>query len=149
MSFDYSIVGSEFLRKELEDNLKDKPIVDTMEFGTNVCQLPGGRGGRFKSPKLEELSEKLFGHKFDEAHNAAADVNATAQAFFEMMRLEVYPLDKIFFDDVQMKAFKDHNPDVFKPFDIVIRRQVADSKKEKTVDFGDTDDIDIGNFSIL
>ncbi|MCT4287065.1 DNA polymerase III subunit alpha [Elizabethkingia anophelis] len=147
VSFDYSIVGSEFLRKELEDNLKDKPIVDTMEFGTNVCQLPGGRGGRFKSPKLEELSEKLFGHKFDEAHNAAADVNATAQAFFEMMRLEVYPLDKIFFDDVQMKAFKDHNPDVFKPFDIVIRRQVADSKKrKKTVDFGDTDDIDIGNF---
>lgn len=102
-----------------------------MEFGTNVCQLPGGRGGRFKSPKLEELSEKLFGHKFDEAHNAAADVNATAQAFFEMMRLEVYPLDKIFFDDVQMKAFKDRNPDVFKPFDIVIRRQVADSKKGK------------------
>ncbi|KAF5279695.1 hypothetical protein FQR65_LT15284 [Abscondita terminalis] len=133
--------------RKLEDNLKDKPIVDTMEFGTNVCQLSGGRGGRFKSPKLEELSEKLFGHKFDEAHNAAADVNATAQAFFEMMRLEVYPLDKIFFDDVQMKAFKDHNPDVFKPFDIVIRRQVADSKKrKKTVDFGDTDDIDIGNF---
>lgn len=91
----------------------------------------GGRGGRFKSPKLEELSEKLFGHKFDEAHNAAADVNATAQAFFEMMRLEVYPLDKIFFDDVQMKAFKEHNPDVFKPFNIVIRRQVADSKSGK------------------
>jgi DNA polymerase-3 subunit alpha len=45
-----------------------------------------------------------------------------------------------------MKAFKDHNPAVFKPFDIVIRRQVADSKKEKTADFGDTDDIDIGNF---
>jgi DNA polymerase-3 subunit alpha len=35
-----TVLWSEFLRKELEDSLKDKPIVDTMEFGTNVCQLP-------------------------------------------------------------------------------------------------------------
>ncbi|NAW50892.1 DNA polymerase III subunit alpha [Elizabethkingia argentiflava] len=147
VSFDYSIVGAEFLRKNLEDGLQAKPIVDTMVFGTNVCQLPGGRGGRFKSPKLEELSEKLFGHKFDEAHNAAADVNATAQAFFEMMRREVYPLDKIFFDEAKMKAFKEHNPQVFKPFDILIRRQVADAKKrKKNADTGETDDLNIGSF---
>ncbi|QCX53827.1 DNA polymerase III subunit alpha [Elizabethkingia sp. JS20170427COW] len=147
VGFDYSIVGAEFLRKEIEDTLQNKPIIDTMEYGTEVCKLPGGRGGRYKSPKLEELFEKLFGHKFDEAHNAAADVNATAQAFFEMLRLGEYPLDKIFFSDLTMKAFLERNPHTFQPFDIVIRRQVADSKKrKKTVDFGDTDDLDIGNF---
>lgn len=34
-----------------------------------------------------------------------------------------------------------------KPFDIVIRRQVADSKKKKSnVDFGDTKEVEIGDY---
>ena len=32
---------------------------------------------------------KLFGEKFDEAHNAAADVAATARCFFELLRQDV------------------------------------------------------------
>jgi len=77
VEFDYNIVGAEFLRKNITDNLQQKPKADTMILGTDYCKLEGGRGGRYKSPKLEELYEKLYGHKFDEAHNAAADVNAT------------------------------------------------------------------------
>ena len=83
VEFDYNIVGAEFYRKNIKDNLQEKPRADTMVLGTDFCQLGGGRGGRFKPPKLEELYEKLYGHKFDEAHNAAADVNATAQVFLK------------------------------------------------------------------
>lgn len=147
VAFDYSIVGSEFLRKNITDSLKTKPLVDTMIFGTDVCQLPGGRGGKFKSPKLSELYEKLFGYQFEEAHNSAADVNATAQAFFEMMRLEVYPLNRIFFDEPMMKAFKQHHPEVIKPFDIVIRQQVGNAKKKKKSGKSEViDHLDIGSY---
>jgi len=147
VSFDYSIVGAEFIRKNIEDTLKNKPIVDTMLFGTDLCKLPGGRGGKFKSPKLEELYEKLFGSKFDEAHNAAADVNATAQAFFEMLRLGIFPKEKIFFDDYQIQNFIKYNINTFKSFDIEIRRQVSDSKKQKnTTKSKSSNDIDIGSF---
>ena len=68
--FDYNIVGAEFFRKNIENNLQEIPKADTMELGTDFCALPGGRGGRFKSPKLGELFEKLYGYQFDEAHNA-------------------------------------------------------------------------------
>jgi len=147
VSFDYSIVGAEFIRKNVEDSLKNKPIVDTMLFGTDLCKLPGGRGGKFKSPKLEELYEKLFGNKFDEAHNAAADVNATAQAFFEMLRQGIFPKEKIFFDDEKIQNFIKQNPSPFKSFNIKIRRQVSDSKKQNnTTENKSSDDIDIGDF---
>lgn len=145
VEFDYSIVGSEFLRKGIKDELKSKPCIDTMRYGTNVCQLPGGRGGNFKPPKLTELYQKLYGSKFDEAHNSAADVNATAQVFFEMLRLDVYPLDKIYFTEEKLKAFKEHHPDPIPPFDIVIRNQVADSKKKKQSSFSEID-IDLGQY---
>ena len=86
IDFDYNIVGAEFYRKDMENVLEKIPSADTMELGTDFCQLGGGKNGRYKSPKLVELYEKLYGEQFDEAHNAAADVNATAQVFFEMMR---------------------------------------------------------------
>ncbi len=47
----------------------------------------------FKQPKLEELYAKIFGSSFDNAHNAAADVNATARCFFELLRLNFYNQD--------------------------------------------------------
>jgi DNA polymerase-3 subunit alpha len=90
--------------------------------------LPGGRGG-FKSPKLGELFEKLYGYQFDEAHNAAADVNATAQIFFEMARKNIIPAEKMLWSDEQFQNFQKIWSEPIKPFDIVIRRQVADSKK--------------------
>jgi len=147
VSFDYSIVGAEFIRKNIEDTLKNKPVVDTMLFGTDFCKLPGGRSGKFKPPKLEELYETLFGSKFDEAHNAAADVNATAQIFFEMLRLGIFPKEKIFFDDEKIKNFIDHNPVQFRSFDIGIRKQVSGNKrKNNTSQTKSIEDIEIGNF---
>ena len=85
-----------FLEKKSKIILQEIPKADTMELGTDFCALPGGRGGRFKSPKLGELFEKLYGYQFDEAHNAAADVNATGQIFFEMARQRIIPAEKCF-----------------------------------------------------
>src|SRR6218665_379046 len=147
VEFDYNIVGAEFHRKSITDNLQEKPKADTMILGTDYCQLPGGRGGKFKSPKLEELYEKLYGHKFDEAHNAAADVNATAQVFFEMMRIGVIPTEVLKINEAQLKEFQSLNPNPIKPFGIVIRRQVASfNNKKKQADIANIDEIDLGNY---
>lgn len=147
IDFDYKIVGAEFYRKQIDNTLQETPSADTMELGTDYCQLSGGRGGKFKSPKLGELFAKLYGHEFDEAHNAAADVNATAQVFFEMIRLGIIPKEKLLFTGEQLQTFQQIHSQPIAPFDIVIRRQVADSKKKKKqIDFGDTDEIDLGNY---
>ncbi len=89
IEFDNSIVGAEMLRMNLTTSLFDKTVVDTKETSTDFCALPGGRGGKFKWPTLEELYFKLFDEQFDAAHNAAADVQATARSFFELIRLRV------------------------------------------------------------
>ena len=147
IDFDYKIVGAELFRKGIENTLEKTLSADTMELGTDFCQLSGGKNGRYKSPKLEELYEKLYGKKFDEAHNAAADVNATAQVFFEMMRIGIIPAENLKISQEQLEAYQSLHPNPIKPFAIVIRRQVEDfNKKKKTVDFGDTDEVEIGDY---
>ena len=145
VEFDYKIIGAEFFRKNIENHLQELPKADTMIFGTDFCAIPSGKG-RFKAPKLEEIYEKLYGHKFDEAHNAAADVNATAQVFFELMRQNVITAKDLDIDESIVQNFKLKNPNPIQPFGIIIRRQVADSKKKKKTDFGDTSDIEIGDY---
>jgi len=87
VSFDRNIMGAEFLRAGLEDPLEIKAIIDTCtEETAKLCQLPGGRGGKFKLPTLSELYHFLFQQSFEEAHNATADVEATSRAFLELMR---------------------------------------------------------------
>ncbi|RPG58266.1 MAG: DNA polymerase III subunit alpha [Flavobacteriales bacterium TMED191] len=44
----------------------------------------------FKSPKLEELYEIIFSEKIINAHNASADVDATARCFFELLRQKFF-----------------------------------------------------------
>ncbi len=146
IDFDYKIVGAEFLRKSIPDNLQELPMVDTMEIGRDFCKLGGGKNGKYKSPKLEELYFKLYDHKFDEAHNAAADVNATAQVFFEMMRINLIPASLLKITELDLQEFISAHPQSFRPFDIKIRRQVEDSKKKKKVDFGDSDEIELGEY---
>lgn len=145
--FDYNIVGAEFLRKGMPNALEQKPSADTMILGTDYCQLGGGKNGRYKSPKLEELYEKLYGHKFDEAHNAAADVNATAQVFFEMMRIGIIPAEVLRISDEQLKHYQQTHPEPIRPFAIVIRRQVESfNKSNKKTDFGEVSEVDLGKY---
>ncbi len=87
ISFDRNIMGAEFLRMQLPDAFENKEVVDTCtEETATLCQLPGGRGGKFKLPTLSELYSFLFQSTFAEAHNATADVEATARVFLELLR---------------------------------------------------------------
>ena len=150
IAFDIPIVGAEFYRKSIDNSIAELPLVDTAQVGTNYCAIPGGPGGGFKYPKLAELYEKLFGYTFDEAHNAAADVNATAQAFWELVRLNQVPSQKLFFTEEQLTQFIQNHPEPFRPFDIVVRQQVQefnDKLKEKREGTTQSlDDIDYSHF---
>lgn len=110
IDFDVNVLGAEYVRKEIDTALHKRKTIDTKDDSTAYCALPGGRGGGFKWPKLEELHEKLFGEKFSEAHNAAADVEATSRCFLELVRLEVIPKEKIGFEQEELETFKTHNP---------------------------------------
>ncbi|MDG1774148.1 MAG: DNA polymerase III subunit alpha [Flavobacteriaceae bacterium] len=96
VGFDLNIMGAEFHRAGIENLLTQKPVLDTCtEQTAMMCQIPGGRGGKFKLPTLTELHQHLFGEPFGEAHNATADVEATSRCFLELLRLKHYPLDKL------------------------------------------------------
>ena len=89
IEFDNKIVGAEFLRKKIANVLQNLEQVDTKNESTNYCAIPSGKGGRYKWPKLIELHEKLFGVGFDDAHDAAYDVSATAKCFFELIQKKI------------------------------------------------------------
>lgn len=85
MSFDEKIVGAEFLRNNMQNSIETKKKICTMQSTTQFCALNGPYG--YKWPKLSELHIKLFGTDFEEAHNAAVDITATAKCFWELKRL--------------------------------------------------------------
>jgi DNA polymerase III epsilon subunit-like protein len=85
MSFDEKIVGAEFLRSGMANIIPAKKKICTMQSTTNFCAINGPYG--YKWPKLSELHYKLFKTGFEEAHNAAVDINATAKCFWELRRL--------------------------------------------------------------
>lgn len=84
VEFDVNVVGSEYFRAEATMPLTAEQL-DTKDISTDFCAITGGRGGKFKWPTLTELHEKLFGKGFDDAHDAAYDVDATARCFFGLI----------------------------------------------------------------
>lgn len=84
ISFDVNIVGAEFIRCNFPPIVPARRKVCTMMSSTKFCNLPGPRGPKW--PKLQELHNILFSEDFSEAHNAAADINATARCFFELKK---------------------------------------------------------------
>jgi len=85
MSFDEKIIGAEFLRAGMPNSIDTKRKLCTMQSTTNFCKIDGPYG--YKWPKLVELHYKLFGTGFEEAHNAAVDIDITAKCFWELKRL--------------------------------------------------------------
>lgn len=145
--FDYNIVGAEFFRLNLENSLQHLHSADSMVLSTDFCKLGSGKNGKWKAPRLQELFEILFDEKFDEAHNAAADVNATAQIFFEMMRRNIISPEHLKISTEIFQKFLAKNNSPVKPFEIKIRRQVSNLRfKKKMADFGDNADIDLGDY---
>ena len=107
IEFDNKIVGAEYIRAGLEQGLEKFEIIDTAEVSIDFCQLAGGLGGKLKPPKLIELHEKLFGEGFEDAHDAAYDVSATAKCFFGLLRQRVVnPLDGTPVDSIEYEAPK-------------------------------------------
>lgn len=84
ISFDEKIVGAEFLRCGLAPLPANKVRICTMHSSVDYCAIPGPRGNKW--PKLVELHSKLFNEEFGGAHNAGADVAATAKCFWELKR---------------------------------------------------------------
>ena len=110
VDFDKRIVGTEYVRVDESTqghDLLDKNSIDTAEVSVEFCQLKGGIGGRLKAPKLIELYEKLFGTKFNDAHDAAYDVDATSKCFFGLIsRHVVEPIDGTPVDEIVYEAPK-------------------------------------------
>ena len=118
LEFDIKVVGAELVRLGRDTTLlESKLVADTMtEKTAELCKLEGGRGGRYKYPKLGELYEFLFGEKFDHAHNASADVEANARAFFELIRRGEFTDEELGREAGYVRAFQKKYPDVFPPF---------------------------------
>ncbi len=95
LGFDVNVIASENLRLGQAHPVTEMKILDTKDLSTEYCALPGGRGGRFKWPKLTELHEKLFNKPFADAHDAAYDVDATAKCFFELLKRNVFNVDEV------------------------------------------------------
>ncbi|OZV70550.1 DNA polymerase III subunit alpha [Winogradskyella aurantia] len=111
LSFDLNIMGAEFVRENIANNLQELPVLDTCTEHTAVlCQLPGGRGGKFKLPTLTELHEFLFNEPFAEAHNATADVEATTRCFLELVRRREYTKEELDVEPDYFESFSKANP---------------------------------------
>ncbi|MBO3115604.1 DNA polymerase III subunit alpha [Winogradskyella sp. DF17] len=111
VGFDLNIMGAEFVRGDVANPLQELPVLDTCTEHTAVlCQLPGGRGGKFKLPTLTELHEFLFSQPFAEAHNATADVEATTRCFLELVRRREYTKEQLDVQPDYFERFSEANP---------------------------------------
>lgn len=111
IQFDINVCGCEFVRTETDTPMLEMPILDTCtETTANLCQIPGGRGGKFKLPTLTELHDYLFNVPFAEAHNATADVEATTRCFFELMRRGIFLPEELQQEERYLEDFKAFNP---------------------------------------
>ncbi len=117
VSFDEKVMGAEFLRKRVASAIMDKPKIDTKDESTEYCAIPGARG--YKWPTLSELHKKLFGVDFEDAHDAAADVEATTRAFLELVRIGVikvnFPLDARLYESSDSYIKRENYIDLVSP----------------------------------
>lgn len=131
VDFDINIMGSELYRLGIENALADFPVLDTCtETTAALCQIPGGRGGRFKLPTLTELHEFLFDEAFGEAHNATADVEATTRCFLELVRRQVFTAEELDVQPDYFDKFSKANP---KPIELIGLKHINLKKASEKV----------------
>ena len=133
VGFDINIMGCEMHRMSMDASLlTDMPVLDTCtEKSALLCQIPGGRGGKFKLPNLTELHEYLFGEPFAEAHNATADVEATTRCFLELLRLGHYNAQELQQEDSYLRKFQGANPTPIQKIGLRHLNLKAESQKIK------------------
>lgn len=96
VEFDISVVAAEQFRDGCDHEiLQQLSKLDTKDLSVDFCQLPGGKGGKYKWPTLTELHQKLFSEPFADAHDAAYDVDATARCFFGLITCEAIKVPEV------------------------------------------------------
>lgn len=91
IDYDLHIVGSEYHRLGYDYRVMfARPYVCTMQSTIEYCNIPGKYGPKW--PKLQELHLRLFDREFSDAHDAMADIAATKDCFFELLRRGVIRL---------------------------------------------------------
>ena len=152
LGFDVNVMGCELYRRDKETKMHDITVLDTCtEVTANLCQIPGGRGGKYKLPTLTELHEHLFNVPFAEAHNATADVEATTRCFFELIRQRVFTNQELEVEEEYFTSFLEHNKTPFENIGLKHQnlkaesKKIADRKKEEsgvgTVDLSNLEDL--------
>tara|TARA_R110000850_G_scaffold277120_1_gene423028 strand:- start:5060 stop:9418 length:4359 start_codon:yes stop_codon:yes gene_type:complete len=147
VGFDINIMGAEFYRKNTETPLTKLPVLDTCtEHTAQLCQIPGGRGGKFKLPTLTELHEYLFNKPFSEAHNATADVEATTRCFLELIRRQEFTAKQLDVQPDYFENFSEANP---KPIELIglkhINLKKASEKIRKELEKDSSEDISLAD----
>lgn len=70
-----------------------KKLACPMKLATNVCQIPGARGG-FKWPKVQEAYEFFFGQTgYIESHRGADDAFHEADIVYELYKRGIFTLN--------------------------------------------------------
>ena len=88
IDYDLHVVGTEYYRLGYDHRIMfARPYVCTMQATIDFCNIPGQYGPKW--PRLQELYVRLFGREFDGAHDAMADISATKECFFELLRRNV------------------------------------------------------------
>ena len=80
IDFDSKIIGAEFIRAKVRNDLFKKHHICTMKSSVDFCEILQHR--RYKWPKLSELHYKLFRRRLVDSHDAMIDVAACAKCFF-------------------------------------------------------------------
>jgi DNA polymerase-3 subunit epsilon len=88
-NFDYDskIVGCELLRCGLENFIDSKKKYCTMKSSKEYVGIVNTFG--YKWPQLKKLYWKLFEETFEGAHDAMADIRATARCFWKLVDLKI------------------------------------------------------------
>lgn len=133
LKFDLNALGAEYLRLGWDESWIQKPVLDTMTPQTAALVGIPGRSG-FKPAKLGELHAKLFGEEFAEAHNATADVEATARCFWELVRIRHWQPSQLGVQPDQLESFIAAHPHRVSPIGLTHRNLKAASAALKARD---------------
>lgn len=136
IEFDLNVLGAEYYRCSKESLMTTKVGLDTQMLTTNFCQLPGGKGGKFKWPKLVELHRILFNESFEDAHNAVSDVIATSRCLLELVRKSIINTTNGGLEAGLNDKMFQANPTPFKPEKISYTKFVQHAENANdTIDF--------------
>ncbi len=87
IDFDINVLRSELYRLKRNDYICQKERLCTMKATVDYCKIISRNG--YKYPKLQELYRKVFSRDFEDAHNSAADIQATLECYFELKKRNI------------------------------------------------------------